>query len=348
MTYKTLILLLCLVSYSLCAYKCADELKLDTCYLSTSTYTYVKACGKGKTCEQTGGGAYACVKRKNLLEEGDKCIDDKECQSGVCKDKKCTVLKDGDTCKQYHDENCGNGSYCKEPKDSNGSYTCAKYLAPGADCNTAEDPYAQCITGYECIKAGDSTKKTCVQYYSLADGTAIDGNYDDEYYHVLNACKSKFVFAKADSTSACGSIKNVTECVVDPSNSNRAYCTVGITFDGTTDNKMEKKCRTDEDDSGNLKFECPYEVSSQEFNAYVEEYGKKLKEILEDEDIKISNLNSDHLNDKELIEKYVEYSEKENLPSDDKDCVIDYFVREAGSNQMKLTLITLFISLLLI
>lgn len=111
---------------------------------------------------------------------------------------------------------------------------------------------------------------------------------------------------------------------------------------------MEKKCETHADDSGNLKFECLYEVSSQEFNAYVEEYGKKLKEILEDEDIKISNLNRDHLNDKDLIEKYVEYSEKENLPSDDKDCVMDYLIREAGSNQMKLTLITLFISLLLI
>ena len=349
MTYKTLILLLCLVSYSLCAYKCADELKLDTCKLSTSTYTYVKACGKGKTCEHTEGGAYACVKRKNLLEEGDKCIVDEECQSGVCKDKKCTVLKDGDTCKQYHNENCGNGSYCKQPKDSAGSYTCAKYLAPGADCNTAEDPYARCPIGYQCIKAGDSTKKTCVQYYSLADGTAIDGDYDDENYNVLNACKSKFVFAKADSTSACGSVKNVTECVVDPSNSNRAYCTVGITFDGTTDNKMEKECSSHRDDSGNLKFECRYEVSSQEFNAYVEEYGKKLKEILEDEDIKISNLDSDHLNDKDLIEKYVEYYHKNDVSSDDdKDCVMDYFIREEGSNQMKLTLITLFISLLLI
>ncbi len=99
MTYKTLILLLCLFSYSLCAYKCADELKLDTCYLESGSDTYVKACGKGKTCEQTEGGAYACVKRKNLLEEGDKCIVDEECQSGVCKDKKCTVLKDGDHAK---------------------------------------------------------------------------------------------------------------------------------------------------------------------------------------------------------------------------------------------------------
>ena len=94
MTYKTLILLLCLVSYSLCTtYKCADDLKLDTCYLSTSTDEYVKACATGKTCEETEGGAYACVKRKTLLEEGDKCIVDEECQSDLCKDKKCTGTK---------------------------------------------------------------------------------------------------------------------------------------------------------------------------------------------------------------------------------------------------------------
>ena len=89
-------------------------------------------------------------------------------------------------------------------------------------------------------------------------------------------------------------------------------------------------------------------MRTDEFNAYVEEYGKKLKEILEDEDIKISNLDSDHLNDKDLIEKYVEYYHKNDVSSDDKDCVMDYFIREEGSNQMKLTLITLFISLLLI
>ena len=69
---------------------------------------------------------------------------------------------------------------------------------------------------------------------------------------------------------------------------------------------------------------------------------------LEDEDIKISNLDSDHLNDKDLTEKYVAYYYKNDVSSDDKKCVMDYFIREAGSNQMKLTLITLFISLLLI
>ena len=341
MTYKTLILLLCLVSYSLCAYKCADELKLDTCYLSTSTYTYVKACGKGKTCEQTKGGAYACVKRKNLLEEGDKCIDDKECQSGVCKDKKCTVLKDGDTCKQYHHENCGNGSYCKRPKDSTGSYTCTKYLAPGADCNTAEDPYAQCPIGYQCIKAGDSTKKTCVQFYSLDDGTVINNfNYDDE---TKKTCKSGYIFPKSNGDNACGTVKNVTECSDDGSGD--YLCTVGVTFSATEDNKFDINCINEDSETK----KCPYIVRTDEFNAYVEEYGKKLKEILEDEDIKISNLDSDHLNDKDLIEKYVEYYHKNDVSSDDdKDCVMDYFIREEGSNQMKLTLITLFISLLLI
>ena len=341
MTYKTLILLLCLVSYSLCAYKCADDLKLDTCYLSTSTGKYVKACGKGKTCKYTDGGAYACVKRKTLLEEGDKCITDEECQSDLCKDKKCTVLKDGDTCED--DENCGNGSYCKQPKDSTGSYTCAKYLAPGADCDTSEDPYAKCTIGYTCVQAGDSTKKTCVQYYSLDDGTIINDGDDDSN----KACKSNYVFEKTDGNYACGTVKNSTECSEDSSGD--YICTVGVTFSATDDNKVEKNCY-DEWVSGTTIYTCPYKVrtNANEFSAYVEEYGKKLKEILEDEDIKISNLDSDHLNNKALIEKYVEYYHKDDVSGDDKDCVMDYFVREAGSNQIKLTLVTLFISLLLI
>ena len=52
---------------------------------------------------------------------------------------------------------------------------------------------------------------------------------------------------------------------------------------------------------------CPYSVKPKEYTDYVEEYTKQLAEIVKDEDVKISQLNSQHFNNKELIEKYPDW-----------------------------------------
>ena len=58
-------------------------------------------------------------------------------------------LNDGDTCED--DKNCGNGSYCKSSKDSD-TKTCAKYLAPGAECDTTEDPMQSILLDIHVLK----------------------------------------------------------------------------------------------------------------------------------------------------------------------------------------------------
>ena len=52
-----IILVVALISYTQSLTKCGDDLKLDTCYLSgmegETSVTYVKACGKGKKCQES-------------------------------------------------------------------------------------------------------------------------------------------------------------------------------------------------------------------------------------------------------------------------------------------------------
>ena len=94
--------------------KCSKELKLDTCELhdkgKDDTTIYVEGCSKGKKCTEVGE-VKVCMKPKELLKEGKKCVSSAECQSELCQDKKCATLKDGSECKS--DNQCGNDSYCK-------------------------------------------------------------------------------------------------------------------------------------------------------------------------------------------------------------------------------------------
>ena len=92
---------------------------------------------------------------------------------------------------------------------------------------------------------------------------------------------------------------------------------------------------------------CPYSVKPKEYTDYVEEYTKQLAEIVKDEDVKISQLNSQHFNNKELIEKYVDYKYKDQIPSTDGDCVRDYFINPEGSKFLNLSLLSIFLSLFL-
>ena len=94
--------------------KCSKELKLDTCELhdkgKDDTTIYVEGCSKGKKCTEVGE-VKVCMKPKELLKEGKKCVSSAECQSELCQDKKCASLKDVSECKS--DNQCGNDSYCK-------------------------------------------------------------------------------------------------------------------------------------------------------------------------------------------------------------------------------------------
>ena len=157
-------------------YKCADNLKLDTCKLFVQGDSskdipdtqYVSDCGKGKKCVYVGD-SYKCVKRANLLEEGDKCKLDKECKTGKCKGEKCSYLADNEECDG--DQNCGLNSSCVTV---DGVKKCLAMIAEGQSCDG--DAKGECKAGLVCGKVGDENAKTCKKRYSVADDTQVS-NY---------------------------------------------------------------------------------------------------------------------------------------------------------------------------
>lgn len=155
-------------------YKCADNLKLDTCFLKLSgdqgnTY-YVSACGKGKDCVQVGE-SFKCVKRAYLLEEGDKCEVDSECKTLHCTSNKCSYVSDNGDCKVSNE--CGLNSSCRSGK-------CLAMIEEGGAC-TGADADAQCKTGLVCGSTTAGGSNTCIKKFSVADGS---------YASTSSLCKS--------------------------------------------------------------------------------------------------------------------------------------------------------------
>ena len=154
-------------------YKCASDLKVDTCYFkdyqsteSLDTYTYyVNACPKGKYCielsdkgNEDGILVNQCMKKKHYLDEGDKCAIGSECKSGVCTDNKCVTYEEGHTCSSSKE--CKTGLYCKTNDKAN---ACTKYLKKGDSCKEGK-----CRPGLECAN------EKCMTIFSLKDGEKTD------------------------------------------------------------------------------------------------------------------------------------------------------------------------------
>ena len=333
MFVKIVFVFLFCISFSLSeyTYKCGDDLKVGLCQLDDyeNNIIYVSACPKGKKCITGASGSlanHACAKRESLLKVGKKCVSPYECESGLCSDKKCIEKKEGETCKR--DENCQHDSYCKNSGSEKVENTCQKYLSEGAEC---EVNYDKCSVGTDCAKTGTNTKSTCVKYYSLDDGTKVSGGYNGEINHL---CKSNYVFQKSDGTYACGTVKSASPC-------SAGQCTVTVSFESGAENSFSSSCSGD-----NI---CGYKVrtNTEEFNKYKEQYAKELPDVLADEDVKKSTVNTDHFGIKKLIEYYVDYYYKDKIPSEDSDCVRDFFIRQEGSSYIKVSILSLILLLLL-
>lgn len=151
-------------------YKCADELEIDTCYLEKETDTeqtiYVKACKKGKKCNEDTTVGY-CYKPVELLEEGDKCVLDEECITGKCSSNKCVYLADGDKCDDS--AQCGIKSACRDAK-------CVAYVGEGEKCET-EGYRPPCRRGLLCGRADNAADKTCIKQFSIENGKTVDNDY---------------------------------------------------------------------------------------------------------------------------------------------------------------------------
>lgn len=305
------------------AYKCASELKLDTCYLEdvtkgtdskTITY-YVDACGKGKRCEQKTDSYVTsqCAKVKYLLLEGDKCAVPSECYSGKCDGEKCAVISDGGKCSKTKE--CALGSYCAGSGDDK---TCKKYLAKDADCSQDSNG---CRPGLECVN------DKCIPSFSLANGEKAN-NY--------NGCKSKNIF-RNNNEPQCGEVKSV------------GSCTTGSTVDAVINFGTDVTVKCNCEGATGEEYYCSslsYTLERQDaWNKYSEEFAKHVDDIIEDDDyLEIAKLSrdSDAFGIKKLREKYVEYSYYDKISQaptdDDKDCVRDYAVRQMSSNKLYMNL----------
>ena len=196
---KYILLLTLSLSLSLCekVYKCGDDLKLDTCYISqassdkTTTTYYLSACSKGKYCQEDGlDVSYSiCIKRKNNLEIGDKCLIGNECITGTCTEGKCVGSKEGNQCNT--DSNCDIGLYCETISNKN---VCTKYVDAGGSC-TGSDTYRPCKAGYVCAN------NQCTLQFSIENGSASTNPF---------ACKSKFSYG-----GKCAEVVSVSQWLMD-------------------------------------------------------------------------------------------------------------------------------------
>ena len=79
--------------------------------------------------------------------------------------------------------------------------------------------------------------------------------------------------------------------------------------------------------------------SSTEYSNYLKAYGEVLADLIKDKDTNFKEINPHYLNDKDLLEKYVLYIHKDDIPSgDDKDCVVDYFMTEEKNSSSYLNI----------
>ena len=354
------IIFLCLLSFILSEdliddmdeqdeYKCASNIKLDTCFFRIKkedgkTLAYVDGCGKGKICSYVDRcekreicrEVCQCVKPKTLLEEGDKCELAEECQSGLCSSNKCIVKKEGEACTE--NSNCGEGLYCRKKDDAG---TCQKFLKEGDVCESDDYDYLECQTGFSCSLNRDNTKKVCTKKYSLDDGAKVDDSF---------VCKSGSKYNK-DGQNYCATIKSQSQCKED---SGSYTYDLTLSLGGATDEVIAQPDGCGCDSSNKCKcYYYWYSLSdtSKEFTDYKEAYLKKLDDLIKDDDTDFKTIDDDYLNDKDLLEKYVLYEYKDEIPSgDDKDCVVDFFMtyEKNSSSYLKLSFFTLFALLLFI
>ena len=102
------------------------------------------------------------MKVKYLLKQDEDCIVNEECKSGICKNKICSYINDGDVCDGS--EQCAKGSRCSYPPSSDGESEriCRKYALENEAC---DNDSLKCLPYLTC-----GTDNKCVKKYSLEDG----------------------------------------------------------------------------------------------------------------------------------------------------------------------------------
>jgi hypothetical protein len=155
----------------------------DDKYCGAITWTSPDDAVNNETC-QTSPIVNPVV---NLTLPGDLCDNatecfgldaEKSCTSGVCATNRtagseCTV-EVGFTGHEW----CPAGTYCDIANK-----VCVSQNGTNEECSA----YWQCTVGYACLKVGNSTTFNCTEWFSVENGTQVDGTYLDPSRTILLA-----------------------------------------------------------------------------------------------------------------------------------------------------------------
>lgn len=343
MNYKSIILFFLVflfpsiyISKDNVQYKCADDLKIDTCYLSSEVesqdkteYTYyLKGCSKKKKCVEVptinSKGLYQCAKVKEYREDGDSCKVNEECQSGLCSNEKCTYIADGQECEDSR--SCNKNSRCKWNSDDKGE--CTALISEGKECESTDD----CAFGLLCNTA--VTPSNCTKMFSLEDGKDSSEDF---------LCKNGRQY-----NNKCVTTKTVNSTCSEETD----MCQISYT-ENESEKNVDIECKSVSLSGGEYddrEYFCPLQSDSNLLKEYIEEYTKQRDKM------KQKDIDKIHVGKMEEIERYTLNGHKKVLKAyvnleyykiiGDDDCIRDYFITQEKANKNKLS--TIFLSLLLL
>lgn len=157
-------------------YKCMDDTddKGENACLKTNknaegkliNYS-VRLCPSGKVCLDRSEGendTKVCKEPEDeKSSEGEYCEEQDDCYRGICKERKCVVLKNEESCNKS--EECQNHFYC----DKNNN-TCRQLKSEGDECESDDEcDYFQ----YCAFNSADKKAKYCLLQYSYNAGKYV-------------------------------------------------------------------------------------------------------------------------------------------------------------------------------
>lgn len=295
-------------------YKCGKDLKFNQCqytyYNSSERIFFVKPCGKGERCVEVKPNddkesKYQCVKTSiyEPLKEGDSCFTDEECESKICHEGKCMFLPDyTSSCKK--DYQCGYNSYC--------DHTCLPIKKKGDYC----DSDSQCEIGTLCGQFNLDKLNTCVEMFSLSDGSFTTSS---------NLCQSGWTLTNSFEQKYCASI-TILNSTCDEKNKckyllNNGERTEEVTYPCTANNEGQ--------------YFCAKLTSSQEFKDYVKVFKEEVKKF-SGKGVKITNINKEHFGNEKVKNALVKYAAEGLIYTDPKDenekCINEYWYQQLSSS----------------
>jgi hypothetical protein len=129
------------------------------------------------------------------LYPGSACTNSTDCFSGSCTSGVCVGVKDGEACAAPTDCNFGKG--CIPDTTKNGTAHCLDLIA---------ENITGCTSDYDCQRKLGCNNGTCVQYFSLGDGTTLIANATQREGLPISLCKSGI-----ELNGVCTSLKRVNQ-----------------------------------------------------------------------------------------------------------------------------------------